>query len=78
MLKTLRIILSIVGVVLAGFCLITKNFEFMPYLMLILGSSILITGLVELQKDRKGFSGYMCIIASLFVFFVSIKVFLLS
>ncbi|WP_313893263.1 hypothetical protein [Psychrobacillus sp.] len=78
MLKTLRIILSIVGVVLAGFGLITKNFEFMPYLMLILGISILITGGIELQIDRKGFTGYMCIIVFMFAFNVSIQGFLLS
>jgi hypothetical protein len=78
MLKTLRIILSIVGVVLAGFGLITQNFEFMPYLMLILGISILITGGIELQKDKKGFWGYMCIIVSMFAFYVSIQGLLLS
>ncbi|MDM5312293.1 DUF3953 domain-containing protein [Peribacillus frigoritolerans] len=34
------------------------------------------TGLSELQKDRKGFWGYMNIVISLFIFFVSIQGFL--
>ncbi len=51
-LKILRVILSIVIVVLASFMLITQNFEFMPYLMLVLGISTLITGIVEIQKDK--------------------------
>ncbi|MBA9029066.1 DUF3953 domain-containing protein [Peribacillus huizhouensis] len=78
MLKTLRIILSIVGVMLAVFCLITQNVEFIPYLMLILSISIMITGGIELQKDKKEFWGYMCIGVSLFAFYVSIQGFLLS
>lgn len=76
--KIFRVALSVVGVVLAGFMLVTQNFEFMPYLMLALGISTLITGIVELQNDKKAFWGYMCIIVSLFLFFVSIQGFLLN
>ncbi|MFN7253555.1 MAG: DUF3953 domain-containing protein [Anaerobacillus sp.] len=78
MLKTLRIFLSIVIVMLAGFIKLTQNFEFMPLLMLILAISMLITGIIELQKDKKRFWGYMCIIASVFGFYVSIEGFLLK
>ena len=78
MLKTLRIILSIISVALAVFGKITQNFEVMPYLILILSISILITGGIELQKDKKNFWGYMCIIFSLFAFYVSIQGFLLN
>ncbi|WP_419960592.1 DUF3953 domain-containing protein [Psychrobacillus sp. BM2] len=35
---------------------------------------MLVPGLSELQKDRKRFEGYMFIIVSLFIFFVSIQV----
>ena len=78
MLKIVRIILSIVGVALAGFGIITKNFEFMPYLMVTLGISLLITGVIELQKDKKAFWGYMSIGVAGFAFYVSIQGFLLS
>nr|WP_255349290.1 DUF3953 domain-containing protein [Paenisporosarcina sp. HGH0030] len=46
--------------------------------MLFLGAFMLVTGLFELQKDRKRFEGYMFIIVSLFIFFVSIQGFLLN
>ncbi|MFI8496752.1 DUF3953 domain-containing protein [Peribacillus butanolivorans] len=36
------------------------------------------TGLAELQKDRKGFWGYMNIAISLFIFFASIQAFLMN
>ncbi|MES1042855.1 DUF3953 domain-containing protein, partial [Peribacillus simplex] len=49
----------------------------MPYLMLIVGALMLVTGLVELQKDRKG--GFLgCVVVSLFLFFVSIQGFLMN
>ncbi|MGF9975859.1 DUF3953 domain-containing protein [Viridibacillus arvi] len=76
--KKLRIILSVIVIALAGYSLITKNFEFMSYLMFFLGAFMLVMGLDELQKDRKRFEGYMCIIVSMFIFFVSIQGFLLD
>lgn len=78
LIKIIRVILGIIVIVLSGYSLLTKNFELMPYLMLFLGSLILTTGVIELQKDRKGFWGYMSIIVSLFIFFVSIKGFLIK
>ncbi|MDQ0252718.1 uncharacterized membrane protein HdeD (DUF308 family) [Evansella vedderi] len=74
--KMLRNILSVIVIVLAGYSLFTQNFEFMPYLMLILSFSVLLTGVIELKKDKKAFSGYSSTIASLFVFFVSITMLL--
>ena len=50
----------------------------MPYSMLFLGAIMLVTGLAELQKDRKGFSEYMSIVVSSFLFFVSILGFLMN
>ncbi|MBT2601512.1 DUF3953 domain-containing protein [Bacillus sp. ISL-53] len=41
------------------------------------GGNLLLTGLVELQKDRKG--GFLgCVVVSLFLFFVSIQGFFLN
>ncbi|MFS0812255.1 YczI family protein [Peribacillus phoenicis] len=45
--------------------------------MFFLGTLILVIGLAELQKDRKGFVGYMSIVSSLIVLFVSIQDFLM-
>ncbi|WP_281247282.1 DUF3953 domain-containing protein [Domibacillus mangrovi] len=44
--------------------------------MLLVGASLLMTGVDELQKDRKGFWGYVSIMVSLFAFYVSIQGFL--
>jgi hypothetical protein len=76
--KLLRLILTIIVVALSVFGLITESNEVIPYLMLLLGVSMLVTGLFELQKDKKGFWGYMGIVVSLFLFFVAIQGFLLN
>ncbi|MET3317557.1 DUF3953 domain-containing protein [Peribacillus butanolivorans] len=76
--KIVRIILAIIVLALSAYQLITWNFELMPYSMLFLGAIMLVTGLAELQKDRKGFSGYMSIVVSSFLFFVSILGFLMN
>lgn len=77
MLKILRIILSIITMGLSVFSLITKNFEYIPYLMLSLGATMLVAGLIELQKNSKEFWGYFGIVASLFAFYVAIQGFFL-
>lgn len=76
--KALRIAISVIVIALASYSLFTKNFGYMSYLMLFLGAFMLVTGLVELKKDRKRFEGYMFIGVSLFLFFVSIQAFLYS
>ncbi len=78
MLKRLRIFLSVIVLVLSGYSLITQNFKFVPYLMFLLGAMILVTGLIELKRDKKEFWGYGCIIASLFAVYVSVQGFLLN
>ncbi|MFF2501365.1 DUF3953 domain-containing protein [Peribacillus sp. NPDC058075] len=75
--KIVRIMLTIIVLALSAYLLITENFEFMPYLMLISGAIMLVRGLAELQKDRKGgFLGF--VVVSLFLFFVSIQGFLMN
>nr|WP_245837403.1 DUF3953 domain-containing protein [Virgibacillus phasianinus] len=45
--------------------------------MLFLGVLLLVIGIIVLLKDKKSFSGYMNIIISLFVLYVSIQQFTL-
>lgn len=52
------------------------GFELLPYTMLFLGLMMLVIGFTELQKDRKGLAGYMCLAVSLFVFYAGIQGFL--
>ena len=74
MLKILRVILSVIGIALAGYVLITKNFVFMPYMLLAMGLLGLVTGVVELQAKRKT-SAITNFFAAAFVFFVAIYIF---
>ncbi|WP_019392389.1 DUF3953 domain-containing protein [Priestia filamentosa] len=78
MLKRLRIFLSVIVLILSVYSLITQNFKLMPYSMFLLSAMILVTGLIELKKDKKEFWGYVCIIVSLFAVYVSIQGFLLN
>ncbi|QNK89589.1 DUF3953 domain-containing protein [Sporosarcina sp. FSL K6-1540] len=74
MLKILRIILSVIVMALAGYSLITKNFEFMSYMMFFLGVLMLVTGVAELQAKRKT-NAISSILAAAFLFFVAIYTF---
>ena len=76
--KIIKVLLGITVIAISSYSLITRNSELMPIMMLFLGTFMLVTGLVELQKDRKRFEGYMSILVSLFIFFVSIQGFLLN
>ncbi|CAH0251419.1 hypothetical protein SRABI96_03188 [Peribacillus sp. Bi96] len=75
--KLVRIILVIIVLALSTYQLITRNIELMPYSMFFLGAYMLVTGLAELQKDRKG--GFLgCVVVSLFLFYVSIDAFIIN
>jgi len=78
LLKIIRAIFSVIGIILAVYGLATKNFKFMPFMMFSLGVTMLVAGLMELKRRPKSFWGYMNIAASLFVFFVSIQGFFLN
>lgn len=73
----LQIILSVIVISLAGYGLITENFIYQPYMMLVLGFTILVMGLREFQRGQKGF-GWLSIGVFLFILFVSIESFLLN
>ncbi|WP_427138848.1 DUF3953 domain-containing protein [Psychrobacillus psychrodurans] len=71
--KVSRVLLGIIVIVFSSYILISKNYELMPFMMLLLGTLMLVSGIVELQKDRKKFEGYLFIIVSLFIFLVFIQ-----
>ncbi|MFA1710247.1 DUF3953 domain-containing protein [Peribacillus frigoritolerans] len=77
MLKIARIILGIIVLTLSVYQLITVNSEVMPYSILFLGALMLVIGLDEIQKERKGFGGPLCIVISLFLFLIFILDFLI-
>lgn len=77
MIKLLRILLAIIGIVLAVYCLITKNLEMMPYTLFVMGVLYLVTGSQELQAKRKT-NAITSIFAGAFVLFVAIYTFITS
>lgn len=72
MLVFLRIIFLIVAVAIAGYGLISNNFEFQPFMILALGLSILVMGLQEFKKNKKR-QGWLMIIVFGFSLFVSVR-----
>ncbi|MBY0217859.1 DUF3953 domain-containing protein [Paenibacillus illinoisensis] len=72
MLVFLRIIFLIVAVAIAGYGLISNNFDFQPFMILALGLSILVMGLQEFKKNKKR-QGWLMIIVFGFSLFVSIR-----
>lgn len=63
-----RLILGIIIIALSTYNLITKDFTYMPYLMLLLGVFMLINGLTELRKNSRNLWGYVHIIVFVFLF----------
>lgn len=72
----LRILFSIITLALAGYGLITRNFEFQAYLILFLGLSMLVTGIQEFQQNKK-LTGWLLIVVFAFSLFVAIQSFIL-
>ncbi|WP_369758000.1 DUF3953 domain-containing protein [Paenisporosarcina sp. HGH0030] len=72
----LRILFSIITLALAGYGLITRNFEFQAYLILFLGLAMLVTGIQEFQQNKK-LTGWLLIGVFAFSLFVSIQSFIL-
>lgn len=75
MLDRIRNILSILIIILSGYLIVTQDFRWMSHMMLGVGGLLLVTGLLELQKEKR-FWGYASILISLFVFYVSVQGFL--
>ncbi|ETT80791.1 DUF3953 domain-containing protein [Viridibacillus sp. FSL R5-0477] len=74
MLKILRLISSVIVGGLAGYGLITDNFEFMPYMCLFFGVFLLVTGVSELQEKRNTSAIFTTLVAA-FLCFVAIYTF---
>ncbi|MFC7687511.1 DUF3953 domain-containing protein [Ureibacillus sp. GCM10028918] len=67
----LKVIFSVIAAFIAGYGLITKNFEFQSYAMFFLSLMMLVMGLEEFRKDRK-VMGWISIIVFLFLLFVTL------
>ncbi|TWT11152.1 YczI family protein [Planomicrobium sp. CPCC 101079] len=76
MLVIFRILFSIISLGLAGYGLITRNYEFQAYLTLFLGLTMLMMGIQEFQQNRK-LMGWLLVLAFAFSLVVSIQSFIL-
>lgn len=76
MLTMLRLVFALITMVLAGFGLITKNFDYQAYAFLFLGLMSLVIGIQEIQKKRK-MMGWFSIIAFVFILYVAIQSFII-
>lgn len=75
--KITRIILSTITLLFAAYGLITKNFEFQPFMIFFLGLLMFVMGLEQFRKEQKIY-GWLFIVVFLFSLFVSIQGFLMS
>jgi len=75
MLKVLRLVLGTIVVVLAAYALITKNSGFASLIILPMGFFALVSGLSEFKEKRRE-NGLNLIFVSVFIFIVTIVIFL--
>ncbi|WP_421385281.1 DUF3953 domain-containing protein [Bacillus salacetis] len=75
--KKLRKIISAAALVLAVYGFITSDFTFNFIMIFLLGLSILIMGIEEFRKERKGM-GILLFVTFLFLVYSSIQGFLVS
>lgn len=75
MLIFLRILFTVITMVLGGYGLITKNFEYQAFMILSLGLMALVMGIQEIQQKQKTM-GWFLIIVFAFSFFAVIQSFI--
>ena len=73
----LRILFSGITIALAGYGLITENYDFSKYMILFLGLALLVMGIEEIRQNKK-WIGWFLIAVFAFSLFVSIQSFLLG
>jgi hypothetical protein len=72
----LRILFSIIAVAIAGYGIMSNNFDFQPFMILALGLSMLVMGLQEFKQNKKR-QGWLMMIIFAFSLFVSIRGFMM-
>lgn len=70
--------MNVIVIVFAAYVLFIEDFTLMPYVMLTMGIFMLVAGFEKIQKDRKEFWGYMFVLVSLFILFVSAQGFIVN
>ncbi|MCM3794381.1 DUF3953 domain-containing protein [Priestia megaterium] len=71
MLKALQLIFSIITVGLALYIMLTRSYQFLSFLNILLGFTMLVLGAIEWQK-RKKTSAWLLFLVALLSWFVGI------
>jgi Protein of unknown function (DUF3953) len=74
--KISKFILGTIVFLSSVYSLYTDNFKFQPYITLLMGLMMLVMGIDELKKGKKGY-GYLSIGVSGFVFLVFLQGFIM-
>ncbi|MBA2175013.1 hypothetical protein H0266_08925 [Halobacillus locisalis] len=69
LLKLSRLLFSVLVISSSVYILVTKNFDFIPYLLMALGASTLVIGISEVRSDKRNFWGYVSIAATFVVLY---------
>lgn len=77
-LKRIRIVLAVVTFSIIVYANIAEDYAAIPYMMLFLGSLMLVMGIEYCKKEATPYLGYFFFVAALFNFYVSIKSYLIG
>ena len=75
LLRILYLVFTVPTILLAGYSFISGATWTAPYIVLLLGIALLLTGIDERMKDKKGL-GNISIFAGLFSIFIAISIFM--
>ncbi|TGB02828.1 DUF3953 domain-containing protein [Halobacillus salinus] len=72
MLKISRLVFSILVIISSLYIVITKNFDWIPLMLVALGASTFVIGISEIRSDKRNFWGYLSLGATFIVLYTLI------
>ncbi|MBM7578026.1 putative membrane protein [Jeotgalibacillus terrae] len=67
-----KLILGIILLILSIYIIMTDDYQWLPFTLLLLGMIVFINGLIELRQNKKSRAGYTYIAIFLIVLYVAI------
>ncbi|SDJ12095.1 DUF3953 domain-containing protein [Salimicrobium halophilum] len=72
--RSLKLFLAIIVLIIAGVGLITDNNALLPYMFLVLGAMTFVHGLDERLKNTRSFWAYLSFAITAFVWFIALAI----
>lgn len=72
MLRISRLVFSILVIVSSLYIVISKNFNWIPLMLIALGASTFVIGISEIRTDKRNFWGYLSLAATFIVLYTLI------